>query len=63
MSTTLMAAPAASPLTDEHKRQFDEKGFFVLERVIPDEHLDLLRDGSARLIAQIDAQPEGENPV
>ncbi len=53
--TTTMTSPSPSLLTDEHRRQFDEQGFFVLERVIPEPYIDMLRHECARLMAQIDA--------
>src|SRR5262245_26060052 len=30
-------------ITDEHKRLFEQQGYFLLERVIPEDHLELLR--------------------
>jgi len=56
--TTL--STAASPLTDEHRRQFDEQGFFVLERVIPEAQQEMMRDVCARLMGQIDAKADRE---
>ncbi|MDQ2801001.1 MAG: phytanoyl-CoA dioxygenase family protein [Armatimonadota bacterium] len=58
MSAVLI--PAASPLTGDHLRQFEEQGFFVLERVIPAEHLEMLRGVCARLIGQIDEKADRE---
>lgn len=40
--------PAA--ITDEHRRQYREEGYFILERAIPEGHLQLLRDSCDRLI-------------
>jgi len=37
-------------ITDAQKRQYEDAGFFVLERVIPPEHLTLLREECARLM-------------
>lgn len=46
-----------SPLISEaQQQQYHEKGFFVLERVIPDAHLQMLRDECARLIAETNAE-------
>jgi ectoine hydroxylase-related dioxygenase (phytanoyl-CoA dioxygenase family) len=39
-----------SPITDDHKRQFQEEGYFILERAIGDEHLQILRDSCDHLI-------------
>src|SRR5947207_1793152 len=33
-----------SAVTEQHERQYQEQGFFVLPGVMPDEHLALLRD-------------------
>ena len=30
-------------ITDEQKRQYQEEGFFILNKVIPEEELDLIR--------------------
>jgi len=37
-------------ITKEHKRQFREEGYFVLEKVIPGSHLEVLREACDRLI-------------
>lgn len=37
-------------ITDEHRRQYEEEGFFILENAIPDEHLQILRDSCDLLI-------------
>ena len=39
-----------SGITDEHRRQFREEGYFILERAIGDEHLQILRDSCDHLI-------------
>ncbi len=41
---------STSPITDEHRRQYRDEGYFVLERAIPDEHLGILRDACDHLI-------------
>ncbi len=41
---------AAAYVTDAHKRQFQEEGYFVLERVIPQRYLDNLRSECQRFI-------------
>ena len=58
MSTVL--APYASPVTAEHRRQFEERGFCVLERIIPEAHLEMMRSACGQLIAQIDAKANQE---
>jgi len=37
-------------ITDQHRRQYVEEGYFILEGVIPDEHLRILRDSCEHLI-------------
>lgn len=44
---TLLAPPL---ITGEHRRQFAEEGYFILERAIIEEHLDILRDACDHLI-------------
>ena len=46
--TTSQASP--SPITEQHRRQFREEGYFILEQVIPREQLQILRDSCDRLI-------------
>jgi len=48
------------PLTDDHRQQFQEQGFFVLEKVIPTEHLEMMRQQGARLMAQLDEKSDRE---
>jgi ectoine hydroxylase-related dioxygenase (phytanoyl-CoA dioxygenase family) len=37
-------------ITDEHRRQFVDEGYFILERAIPGEHLQILRNACDHLI-------------
>ena len=60
MTTTFLPDLSASPLTDQHRRQFEEQGFFVLERVIPEAQQEMLRWECAQLMAQIDAKADRE---
>ena len=46
--------PSRGLITDTHRRQFDEQGFFVLERVIPDDYLAMLREECGHLRQQLD---------
>jgi ectoine hydroxylase-related dioxygenase (phytanoyl-CoA dioxygenase family) len=41
MTTT---AATALKITEEQKQQYREEGYFILERVIPEEHLTIIRD-------------------
>ena len=42
-------------ITDEHKQAFERDGFFVLEGVIPPEHLQMLRDEAHEFMKKIHA--------
>ncbi len=39
-----------SVITAEHRKQYQEEGYFILESVIPPEHLQILRESCDRLI-------------
>ncbi|MDG2385452.1 MAG: phytanoyl-CoA dioxygenase family protein [Pirellulaceae bacterium] len=45
-----MKSSAVSPITDQHRQQFIDEGYFILERVVPEEHLQILRDACDYLI-------------
>lgn len=47
-------------VTEDHRRQFVEQGFFLLEGVIPSHHLQGLRDECAREIARLDAEMDAK---
>ena len=47
-------------VTAQHKEQFETQGFFVLERVIPEVHLALLRDVCSDMMATVDAKADSE---
>ena len=49
---------SASVVTPEQQEQFVQKGFFVLERVIPPTHLALLRVECEKLMLAMDAKME-----
>lgn len=51
-----MEASTNSVITEAHRRQYEEEGYFLLERVIPDEHLALLREECQRYIDAADAE-------
>jgi hypothetical protein len=57
MSTTL-TAPSA--ITEAHKKQFREDGYMIIERCVPEEHLQMLRDNSTAFIAQADAEMDAQ---
>ena len=37
-------------ITEAHKKQFQEEGYFILERAICEEHLQIVRDACEHLI-------------
>ena len=39
-----------SPITDDHRKQYQRDGYFILERAIGEEHLTILRDSCDHLI-------------
>jgi len=51
-----MIAQATPVVTDEHKRKYQEDGFFILEGVIPEDELEMVRRECADLIAAQDAE-------
>lgn len=50
------AAYTDTCISEAQRRQYKEEGFFVLERAIPDEHLELLRDECAHFVRKTDAE-------
>ncbi len=51
-----MATTTQSPVTQAHKDQFERDGYFILEGVVPQEHVEIMRDEVASAIARIDAE-------
>ena len=47
-----------SVVSPAHRAQFEREGYFILESVVPPEHLQLLRDKVMQNIARIDAEME-----
>ncbi|MCP4194173.1 MAG: phytanoyl-CoA dioxygenase family protein [Planctomycetaceae bacterium] len=45
-----MKSSAVSLITDQHCQQFIDEGYFILERVVPEEHLQILRGACDYLI-------------
>ena len=43
-------------VSEEQKQQYRDEGFFILERVIPQEHLRLLRDECQRFVDEANAE-------
>ncbi len=48
-------------ITDAHKRQFIDEGYFILESVIPQHHLELLRGECQTFIDKMNARMDAEN--
>jgi len=57
MSTTLTSP---SYVTDIHKQQFKDDGYFILERCLPEEHLEMLRDNCQGFIEALDAEMDAK---
>ena len=53
MSTTLTTP---SIITEAHKNQFREDGYMIVERCVPEEHLQILRDNCGAFMAEADAE-------
>ena len=47
-------------ITDKQKQQYREEGYFILESVIPEPLLELLRGECGTFISQMDARMEQE---
>jgi ectoine hydroxylase-related dioxygenase (phytanoyl-CoA dioxygenase family) len=45
-------------ITEEHKRKYSEDGFFILEKVIPESELELIRKDCMELISAQDSEME-----
>ena len=48
-------------ITDAQKQQFQEEGYFILENVIPEPFLELLRGECGTFINQADAEMERQD--
>ena len=48
-------------ITDEQKQQFQEEGYFILENVIPEPLLELLRGECGTFIRQMDADMDRQD--
>ncbi|QDU45044.1 Phytanoyl-CoA dioxygenase (PhyH) [Symmachiella dynata] len=46
----IVTAPTTSRITDAHRQQYLDEGYFILENVIPADHLEILRDSCDHLI-------------
>ena len=50
-----------SIVTNQHKAQFERDGFFILEGVIPPEHVEILREACQKGIDLIEARMDEQN--
>jgi ectoine hydroxylase-related dioxygenase (phytanoyl-CoA dioxygenase family) len=50
-----MAGATTVRITEAQRQQYRDEGYFILERVIPDEHLEMLRRECDRFVAEEDA--------
>jgi len=57
MTTTAIPVPT---ITEEQKHQYQEEGYFLLEKVIPEEHLELLREKCAKFMEIQDRKMDAE---
>lgn len=57
MSTTLASA---SVVSDQQKQQFKDEGYFILEKCVPPEHLELLRNNCQEFIDAMDAEMDAK---
>ncbi|BCM88295.1 hypothetical protein IAD21_00126 [Abditibacteriota bacterium] len=49
-----------SPITAQYKEQYERDGYFILEGVVPVEHLELLRAKVVEKVAQLDAAMDAQ---
>ena len=56
MSATL----TSSVVTEQQKQQFKDEGYMILERVIPEEHLEMLRNNCQSFIDAADAEMDAK---
>ena len=53
--------PMKIDITDEHRQQFEQDGYFVLESVIPNHLLQLLRGECQNFIDRMDAEMDRQD--
>lgn len=56
----MTTASNTSIIQPEHLQAFERDGFFVLENVVPKEHLEMLRELVSQSIARIDAEMDAQ---
>ena len=55
-----VATDSSVHVTDEHKRQYQQEGYFIVERAIPTEQLEILRTECQHFIDVINAEMDAE---
>lgn len=50
-----MTATLAPQITDQHRRQYHEEGYFILERALPEPMLAVLRDACGQFVQEANA--------
>src|SRR5688572_24922665 len=58
MSTLAAERSHTIEVSEEQRRQFREEGYFILERVIPEEQLEILRGEAQRFVDEVHAEME-----
>jgi ectoine hydroxylase-related dioxygenase (phytanoyl-CoA dioxygenase family) len=53
-----MSKLADFKITEKHKKKYQEDGFFILDKIIPDKELEIVRDKCLDLIGQQDKEME-----
>lgn len=57
---TAMLAAVAPAVTEAHKKQFQDEGYFILENVVPPEHLEILRGAAQYSIDKADKEMDAK---
>jgi ectoine hydroxylase-related dioxygenase (phytanoyl-CoA dioxygenase family) len=60
MSTATASAPPTALITSQHLEAYERDGFFILESVVPEAHLEMLRDLVRENIARLDAEMDAQ---
>lgn len=55
-----MSTTVRNIVTEEQKKQYHEEGFMILEGVIPQDHLEMLRNACGFFIDKVDGEMEAE---
>jgi ectoine hydroxylase-related dioxygenase (phytanoyl-CoA dioxygenase family) len=55
-----MSTTTTVTITEQQKKQYRDEGYFILERVIPEDHLEMLREECQNFINKIDAEMDAK---